>query len=123
VKRRVAQKPRKTSRPRKKNQGPTQLQVLLDVGDHGLLALVEHKQRAWTTRRRSVAHHTPTKTKFEREVLSAMALSVVRIELENFKSYRGQQIIGPFLHPFVSIIGPNGSGTSRHPLFASAARG
>ncbi len=41
-----------------------------------------------------------------------MALSVVRIELENFKSYRGQQIIGPFLHPFVSVIGPNGSGTS-----------
>ena len=34
-----------------------------------------------------------------------------RIELENFKSYKGKQIIGPF-KKFTSIIGPNGSGKS-----------
>ena len=51
-----------------------------------------------------------------------MALSVVRIELENFKSYRGQQVVGPFLHPFVSIIGPNGSGMSC-PVLLEAVRG
>ncbi|PVU85612.1 hypothetical protein BB560_006965 [Smittium megazygosporum] len=30
-----------------------------------------------------------------------------RIEVENFKSYKGKQIIGPF-SPFTAIIGPNG---------------
>ncbi|KAI2650085.1 Structural maintenance of chromosomes protein 1A [Labeo rohita] len=30
------------------------------------------------------------------------------IEIENFKSYKGRQIIGPF-HKFTAIIGPNGS--------------
>lgn len=56
-----------------------------------------------------------------------MQQSVLRIELDNFKSYRGQQVVGPFLHPFVSIIGPNGSGMpasafevhSRHPRVLS----
>uniref|UniRef100_A0A6G1SFN8 Structural maintenance of chromosomes protein n=1 Tax=Aceria tosichella TaxID=561515 RepID=A0A6G1SFN8_9ACAR len=33
------------------------------------------------------------------------------IELENFKSYCGHQIVGP-LKPFTAIIGPNGSGKS-----------
>lgn len=34
-----------------------------------------------------------------------------RIELENFKSYKGHQVIGPFFD-FTTIIGPNGSGKS-----------
>ncbi|KTW31066.1 cohesin subunit SMC1 [Pneumocystis jirovecii RU7] len=34
---------------------------------------------------------------------------LVRLELQNFKSYKGHQIIGPF-YDFTSIIGPNGSG-------------
>ena len=33
------------------------------------------------------------------------------IELENFKSYKGLQKIGPFKN-FSAIIGPNGSGTA-----------
>uniref|UniRef100_H2ZU93 Structural maintenance of chromosomes protein n=1 Tax=Latimeria chalumnae TaxID=7897 RepID=H2ZU93_LATCH len=33
------------------------------------------------------------------------------IEIENFKSYKGKQIIGPF-RKFTAIIGPNGSGKS-----------
>ena len=33
------------------------------------------------------------------------------IEVENFKSYRGYQKIGP-LKPFMAVIGPNGSGKS-----------
>jgi structural maintenance of chromosome 1 len=36
---------------------------------------------------------------------------VVRLELENFKSYRGHVTIGPF-SDFTCIIGPNGSGKS-----------
>ncbi|KAL5561913.1 hypothetical protein UlMin_031660, partial [Ulmus minor] len=34
-----------------------------------------------------------------------------RLELENFKSYKGHQTIGPF-YDFTAIIGPNGSGKS-----------
>jgi structural maintenance of chromosome 1 len=36
---------------------------------------------------------------------------VVRLEVENFKSYMGKETIGPFLD-FTTIIGPNGSGKS-----------
>lgn len=38
-------------------------------------------------------------------------MPLIRIEVENFKSYRGKQIIGPF-RSFNSVIGPNGSGKS-----------
>jgi len=34
-----------------------------------------------------------------------------RLELENFKSYKGHQVIGPFKQ-FTAIIGPNGAGKS-----------
>ncbi|KAI3889923.1 hypothetical protein MKX03_020225 [Papaver bracteatum] len=37
--------------------------------------------------------------------------TIVRLELENFKSYKGLQIIGPF-YDFTAIIGPNGVGKS-----------
>lgn len=33
------------------------------------------------------------------------------LELENFKSFKGRHIIGPF-RQFTAIIGPNGSGKS-----------
>ena len=36
---------------------------------------------------------------------------IQRIEVENFKSYAGQQTIGPFQN-FTAVIGPNGSGKS-----------
>ena len=36
---------------------------------------------------------------------------IERIDLENFKSYRGRQSIGPFKE-FTCVIGPNGSGKS-----------
>lgn len=32
-----------------------------------------------------------------------------RLELENFKSYAGRRVIGPFAD-FTAIIGPNGAG-------------
>ncbi|KAI0266211.1 cohesin complex subunit psm1 [Gloeopeniophorella convolvens] len=38
-------------------------------------------------------------------------MPLVRIELCDFKSYRGHQVIGPFKN-FTSIIGPNGAGKS-----------
>jgi chromosome segregation ATPase len=34
-----------------------------------------------------------------------------RLELQDFKSYKGQQVIGPF-SKFCCIIGPNGAGKS-----------
>ncbi|POM61717.1 Structural maintenance of chromosomes protein [Phytophthora palmivora] len=36
---------------------------------------------------------------------------IARLELENFKSYGGAHVIGPF-HRFTAVIGPNGSGKS-----------
>ncbi|KAM1107292.1 hypothetical protein ACFX13_004130 [Malus domestica] len=36
---------------------------------------------------------------------------ILRLELENFKSYKGFQTIGPF-YDFTAIIGPNGAGKS-----------
>ena len=36
-----------------------------------------------------------------------------RLELENFKSYRGKHIIGPFKKGFTAIIGPNGCGRGK----------
>ena len=36
-------------------------------------------------------------------------LELVSIELNNFKSFEGQQIVGPFLR-FTSVVGPNGGG-------------
>lgn len=38
-------------------------------------------------------------------------MPLIRLEVDNFKSYRGKQTIGPF-RSFNSIIGPNGSGKS-----------
>lgn len=32
-----------------------------------------------------------------------------RIEVENFKSYHGKQVLGPF-YDFTAVIGPNGAG-------------
>lgn len=39
-------------------------------------------------------------------------MPVTYLELENFKSYGGKHIIGPFSERFTSVIGPNGSGKS-----------
>lgn len=36
---------------------------------------------------------------------------LIRIEAENFKSYAGAQVIGPF-KDFTAVIGPNGAGKS-----------
>lgn len=36
---------------------------------------------------------------------------LIRIEAENFKSYAGNQVIGPF-KDFTAVIGPNGAGKS-----------
>lgn len=37
---------------------------------------------------------------------------IQEIILENFKSYAGKQVIGPFHKRFTSVVGPNGSGKS-----------
>lgn len=41
----------------------------------------------------------------------ATAMPLLRIEVCDFKSYRGHQSIGPF-SAFTSVIGPNGAGKS-----------
>ena len=34
---------------------------------------------------------------------------ILRLEVENFKSYGGKQVVGPFKR-FTAVIGPNGAG-------------
>lgn len=49
------------------------------------------------------------------EAAEARSTAMGRLELllvENFKSWRGRQVIGPFKR-FTCIIGPNGSGNQR----------
>lgn len=36
---------------------------------------------------------------------------LLHLEIENFKSYRGLHVVGPFTN-FTAVIGPNGSGKS-----------
>lgn len=38
-------------------------------------------------------------------------MPLLRLELDNFKSYEGKQIVGPFAD-FTCVIGPNGAGMS-----------
>ena len=39
-------------------------------------------------------------------------LMILKMEVENFKSYGGVKEIGPFHKSFSSVVGPNGSGKS-----------
>eukprot|EP00947_MAST-08B_sp_MAST-8B-sp1_P005880 g5880.t1 len=39
-------------------------------------------------------------------------LMINRVEMENFKSYAGRRVIGPFHKSFSAVVGPNGSGKS-----------
>lgn len=39
-------------------------------------------------------------------------LMIIKMVLENFKSYGGTKEIGPFHKSFSSVVGPNGSGKS-----------
>lgn len=39
-------------------------------------------------------------------------LIISKMVLENFKSYAGERVIGPFHKCFTSVVGPNGSGKS-----------
>ena len=41
-----------------------------------------------------------------------MAGRIDRLEVENFKSYKGLHTIGPF-KDFTAVIGPNGAGNDR----------
>ena len=39
-------------------------------------------------------------------------MMILKLEVENFKSYCGVKEIGPFHKSFSSVVGPNGSGKS-----------
>ena len=56
-----------------------------------------------------IAPPPPPSLTFETE---GPRLVITHIENENFKSYAGLQVLGPFHKSFTSIVGPNGSGKS-----------
>lgn len=45
-------------------------------------------------------------------VEGAPRLVISKMVMENFKSYAGEQMVGPFHQCFSSVVGPNGSGKS-----------
>ncbi|KZC12771.1 Structural maintenance of chromosomes protein 4 [Dufourea novaeangliae] len=57
--------------------------------------------------------YIPPPIKTSREIdTNGPRLMIIKIVNENFKSYGGTQIIGPFHKCFSAIVGPNGSGKS-----------
>ena len=58
----------------------------------------------------AAVHIFPREALFgERITAGAARMGLIRLELENFKSYKGRQTIGPFTR-FSAVIGPNGAG-------------
>lgn len=54
--------------------------------------------------------HVATLQLSQRVGTTVATMRAQRLELLNFKSYKGAQTVGPFIHNFTAIIGPNGSG-------------
>jgi structural maintenance of chromosome 4 len=52
----------------------------------------------------------PIETEIQKE--NPQRLVIDKIELVNFKSYKGKKVIGPFHKSFNTVVGPNGSGKS-----------
>ncbi|KAF8680490.1 Structural maintenance of chromosomes protein [Rhizoctonia solani] len=69
-----------------------------------ILSVIEHRT-ACETRDRVLALSSAE------PLVSRSTMPLVRIEVCDFKSYRGHQLIGPFKN-FTSVIGPNGAGKS-----------
>ena len=59
----------------------------------------------------SEARPVSTRLSQPQSILSSTTMPLIRIEVCDFKSYRGHQVIGPFRN-FTSVIGPNGAGKS-----------
>ncbi|GAA5988400.1 hypothetical protein JCM11641_005463 [Rhodosporidiobolus odoratus] len=62
--------------------------------------------------RQAALDHSAQSAQREKELEGKPRLVIDRLVLENFKSYKGRGVIGPFHKSFSSIVGPNGSGKS-----------
>ncbi|GAA5896181.1 condensin subunit SMC4 [Sporobolomyces salmoneus] len=62
--------------------------------------------------RQAAIDHASISATREKELIGKPRLVIHQLVLENFKSYKGRGVIGPFHKSFSSIVGPNGSGKS-----------
>ncbi|KAM0788102.1 hypothetical protein ACM66B_001270 [Microbotryomycetes sp. NB124-2] len=62
--------------------------------------------------RMAALNHAALEREREKEREGKPRLVIHQLVLEDFKSYRGRNVIGPFHKSFSSIVGPNGSGKS-----------
>ncbi|KAM0751211.1 RecF/RecN/SMC protein [Meredithblackwellia eburnea MCA 4105] len=62
--------------------------------------------------RLAAINHAATEKDREKELEGKPRLVIHQMVLEDFKSYRGRGVIGPFHKSFSSVVGPNGSGKS-----------
>ncbi|KAJ2699198.1 Structural maintenance of chromosomes protein 4 [Coemansia sp. IMI 209128] len=60
----------------------------------------------------AVPERSSTANGTSKEEAGKPRLIITQMVLENFKSYAGRQVIGPFHRSFSAIVGPNGSGKS-----------
>ncbi|GAA5890264.1 hypothetical protein JCM8208_002756 [Rhodotorula glutinis] len=62
--------------------------------------------------RQAAVDHAALASQRAKDLEGKPRLVIHQIVLENFKSYKGRGVIGPFHKSFSSIVGPNGSGKS-----------
>ncbi|BGP29067.1 Structural maintenance of chromosomes protein 4 [Rhodotorula toruloides] len=62
--------------------------------------------------RQAAIDHAAQAAKRAKELMGKPRLVIHQLVLENFKSYKGRNTIGPFHKAFSAIVGPNGSGKS-----------
>ncbi|GJN91827.1 hypothetical protein Rhopal_004850-T1 [Rhodotorula paludigena] len=62
--------------------------------------------------RQAAIDHAAQSAQRAKELEGKPRLVIHQLVLENFKSYKGRGVIGPFHKSFSSIVGPNGSGKS-----------
>ncbi|KAI5474845.1 hypothetical protein MNV49_002349 [Pseudohyphozyma bogoriensis] len=65
-----------------------------------------------TQARMAAMNHAAMEKEREKEREGKPRLVIHQLVLEDFKSYRGRGVIGPFHKSFSSVVGPNGSGKS-----------
>ncbi|GAA5870268.1 hypothetical protein JCM1840_001607 [Sporobolomyces johnsonii] len=62
--------------------------------------------------RQAALDHAAASAQRDKDLEGKPRLVIHQLVLENFKSYKGRGVIGPFHKSFSSIVGPNGSGKS-----------
>ena len=81
---------------------------ILEEGENKANSFIEPVIKVSTPKKEQVVRPQSKESKHE----DVPRLVINKLILTNFKSYAGEQVIGPFHSSFSSVVGPNGSGKS-----------